>query len=75
MGATDRGAASAAPTDHTHTPPHLRDPAKVIGPDYARVAVSLSDAELEEEILSGRGEPGYKLALVAEHERRAKRGA
>lgn len=40
-------------------------------PDYARVARALSDIELEEEILEGLGEPGYRLALVQEHERRA----
>lgn len=40
-------------------------------PDYRRVARTLDDAELEDEILGGRGEAAYQLALLAEAERRA----
>lgn len=43
-----------------------------LDPNYARVARSLSDAELEEEILGRKGEPGYQAALVAELEQRGK---
>lgn len=41
-------------------------------PDYSRVVALLNEEELEEEIQSGRGESDYKLALVAEHKRRAR---
>lgn len=44
-------------------------------PDYARVARSLPDADLEDEILAGLGEPEYRAALVAELDRRAAEGA
>lgn len=44
-------------------------------PDYARLARTLSDADLEDEILLGRGEPGYRLALITEHEARSRAGA
>lgn len=44
-------------------------------PDFGRVAAGLSDADLEDEILAGRGEPDYQAALVHEHERRARAGA
>lgn len=40
-------------------------------PDYGRVARVLRDDELEEEIRSGRGEPGYQEALAAERDRRS----
>lgn len=39
-------------------------------PNYERGVRALSDAELEDEILSGRGEPGYQIALLAEADRR-----
>jgi hypothetical protein len=42
-----------------------------VDPSYDRVARALSDDELEDEILAGRGEAGFKLALLAEFERRA----
>lgn len=57
----------AEPRSFGHTRPSS-------APDYDRVMASLSDAELEDEIAGGRGEPGYRLALVTEHERRARRG-
>jgi hypothetical protein len=40
-------------------------------PDYGRVVRGLSDQELEDESLSGRGDLGYRLALVQEDTRRA----
>jgi hypothetical protein len=43
-------------------------------PDYERVARALTDADLEEEILSKRGEAAYQAALVAELDRRSKEG-
>lgn len=58
--------------DHGSTPVHLRDPAQVRKPNYARTAQALSDADLEDEILSRRGEPDYQLALLHEWELRGK---
>lgn len=40
-------------------------------PNYTRVVRSLSEEDLEAEILSERGERGYRLALLAEDTRRA----
>ena len=51
----------------------LRGP--VLPPNHERVVRALSEAELEDEIQAGRGEPDYQLALVREHERRARLGA
>lgn len=39
-------------------------------PDYERVARTLTDAELEEEILGRRGDARYQLVLIQEAERR-----
>lgn len=50
---------------------HLGDNAGVTPPAHERVVRSLSDAELEDEILARRGEADYQAALVAEAERRA----
>lgn len=50
-------------------------PEPEVAPNYERVARALSDADLEDEILLGRGEPGYKSALVDEADRRARAGA
>ena len=50
----------------------LHDGGEPRAPNYDRVVRALSDAELEDEILGKRGEPGYQLALLAEAERRAK---
>lgn len=41
-------------------------------PNYTRVVRSLTDAELEDEILGRLGTPEFQLALIAEAERRAK---
>jgi hypothetical protein len=40
-------------------------------PSFDRVVRSLTDDELEDEILGRRGAPDYQAALLAEHERRA----
>lgn len=50
----------------------FRDEAPVQAPNYDRAARLLDDDELEAEILSKLGEPGYQLALLAEHDRRSK---
>lgn len=56
------------------TDPHKRysvvGPGDELEPNFERVVQALSDEDLEEEIFSRRGEPGYMLALVAEAERR-----
>lgn len=44
-------------------------------PNYDRAVRLLDDAELEAEILAKRGEAGYQLALIAEHDRRATKEA
>jgi hypothetical protein len=49
-----------------------RDGDDATAPDYGRVVRTLTDEEIEEEILGRRGEPGYQLALLAEAERRGK---
>lgn len=41
-----------------------------LSPDYDRGIRMLSDEELEAEILGGKGDAGYKLALLAEADRR-----
>lgn len=46
-----------------------------VPPSYDRAVRALTDAELEDELLSKRGEPGYRLALVAEADRRHAAGA
>lgn len=43
----------------------------VLDPNYDRVVRALSDADLEDEILNGKGEDAYQAALIAEHGRRA----
>lgn len=40
-------------------------------PNYERVVRSLSEEDLEAEILAKKGDPGYQLALIVEHDRRA----
>lgn len=47
----------------------------ILEPNFDRVVRALTDADLEDEILSGRGEADYRSALVAEHERRARAGS
>lgn len=47
---------------------------RVLPPSYDRVVRAMPDAELEDEILGGKGEPGYQLALIAEQDRRSKAG-
>lgn len=41
-------------------------------PNLAALAAAMTDDELEAEILAKLGAPDYQLALLAEHERRAK---
>ena len=40
-------------------------------PDYERIVRSMSEEELDAEILAQKGDPGYQLALLAEFDRRA----
>lgn len=40
-------------------------------PNFDRIMASLSDEDLEAEILGGKGELNYRLALLAEDTRRA----
>lgn len=42
-------------------------------PDYGRIATTLTDTELEEEIFGGKGGPDYQLALLAEADRRGQK--
>lgn len=53
---------------------HIHD-GDALPPSYERVVRSLSEADLEDELLSERGDPEYRAALVAEHERRAGQGS
>lgn len=41
-----------------------------LAPNYARVARALDDDELQDELDAGRGDNGYRAAILAEQKRR-----